>query len=765
MGVAEVPQGTRRPGGWGGVARAVPAAVGGAARSRRRRLGAAGHFHRHDHRHRSGRAGPPDSGGAGRGHQRADAGAAIDGVERLRDFQRSGPGHRPLQGQREPDRIRHRRTSRHPAAVERNLQRRHCHDAGRDHRDPDRHRRPDRRADDDRGANLGPRHVHDRQSGVPRPRSRAPPELAARRRSEPGRLDHRRHHRDEPADHAGDGRVRQLRRDRRRGVRGRGYGQQQRHHQHGRDPGDPRGDEQLHRGVRTQHRAANQCGHQVRRAAVFRQSLDLHPTRGPQFQHPRQRAPRAAEADCAVLHRRRHVRRAGGVAWRREAQADLLLLHARDVEHEAGGDTEHQADADRGGTQRRFLADHPDQRHAVLHPRPAAQWRLQPDRGWPGVLPGQRDPRRSHRPARPRLREPVPDSELLRHQRQQPAVQLRRYRRPEGVPVARPGDPRSQLHGQRPNLGQVPALAPESRGDDRDVWHQLQLESFSRSICPEGRRGDRQLHQDDDPAARERDVVRVSEHAGGRAGRHHARSDLEAAARAQRAGCAGLALHDADAQSTRPVSAADVHRRAGDTAQRRVGRAVSHRCHRPAMESPEQRDMDGRAASREGRHLLRAQRQQRGLQRDLLLGLPRFHVEQHDRGPESVQHESPLRERAARVLHDLLREQHASVPRRPAVESRMVHPGFVEGPIEPDAGARRALRVGHPVAPARGRVEGLQPAARRARGGMARRAPTIQRAIPSCTSRSAPRRPPRAPPRRGSRRIRSPGSCCRIPSR
>ena len=135
-----------------------------------------------------------------------------------------------------------------------------------------------------------------------------------------------------------------------------------------------------------------------------------------------------------------HDRRAGGAARRREAQADLLLLHARDVEHEAGGDPEHQADADRGGTQRRFLADDADQRHAVLHPRPAAERRLQSDRGRPGVLPGQRDSRRSHRPARPRLREPVPDSELLRHQRQQPAVQLRRYRRPEGVPVARSGD-------------------------------------------------------------------------------------------------------------------------------------------------------------------------------------------------------------------------------------------------------------------------------------------------------------------------------------
>ncbi len=123
---------------------------------------------------------------------------------------------------------------------------------------------------------------------------------------------------------------------------------------------------------------------------------------------------------------------------------------------------EHQADADRGGTQRRFLADHADQRHAVLHPGPAAQRRLQSDRGWPGVLPGQRHPRRSHRPARPRLREPVPDSELLRRQRQQPAVQLRRYRRPEGVPVARSGDARSQLHGQRSRVGQVPALAAES---------------------------------------------------------------------------------------------------------------------------------------------------------------------------------------------------------------------------------------------------------------------------------------------------------------
>ena len=258
---------------------------------------------------------------------------------------------------------------------------------------------------------------------------------------------------------------------------------------------------------------------------------------------------------------------------------------------------EHQADADRGGTHRRFLADDADQRHAVLHPGPAAQRGLQSDRGRPGVLPGQRHSRRSHRPARPRLREPVPGAELLRHQRQQPAVQLRRHRRPERVPDARSGDDRSQLHGQRPGVGQVPALAPESRGDDRDVRHQLQLEPLPRPIRAERGCGHRQLHQDDDQAARERDVVRVSEHAGGRAGRHDARSDREAAARAQRAGCAGLALQHADAQSTQPVSAADVHRCAGDAAQRRVGRAVPHRCHRPALESPEQRDVDGRAAS------------------------------------------------------------------------------------------------------------------------------------------------------------------------
>ena len=161
-----------------------------------------------------------------------------------------------------------------------------------------------------------------------------------------------------------------------------------------------------------------------------------------------------AEADCAVLHRRRHVRRAGGVARRRKAQADLLLLHARDVEHEAGGDPEHQADADRGGTHWRFLADHTDERHAVLHQGPAAQRRLQPDRGRPGVLPGQRHPRRSHRPlGRAFLNMfPLPNFFDI-------SVSNRQYNFadtdvPEGVADARPGDPRSQLHRQRPRLGQ-----------------------------------------------------------------------------------------------------------------------------------------------------------------------------------------------------------------------------------------------------------------------------------------------------------------------
>ena len=160
------------------------------------------------------------------------------------------------------------------------------------------------------------------------------------------RPDHRRHHRHQPANHAGHGRVRQLHRDRRRGLFRRRYGQQQRHHQHGRHPGDPGGDEQLHRGVRTQHRAADQRRHQVGRAEVLRQPLDLHPSRGTQFQYPRERASRAAETDCAVLHRRRNDRRTGGPARHREAQADLLLLHAGDVGHEAAVEPQHEADAD-----------------------------------------------------------------------------------------------------------------------------------------------------------------------------------------------------------------------------------------------------------------------------------------------------------------------------------------------------------------------------------------------------------------------------------
>ena len=68
----------------------------------------------------------------------------------------------------------------------------------------------------------------------------------------------------------------------------------------------------------------------------------------------------------------------------------------------------------------------------------------------------------------------------------------------------------------------------------------------------------------------------------------------------------------------------------------------------------------------------------------------------------------------------------------------MVHPGFVEGPIEPDAGARRALRVGHPVAPARGRLEGLQPAARRARGRDGSPRPTTPRRNPGLRAGRCP---------------------------
>ena len=60
-------------------------------------------------------------------------------------------------------------------------------------------------------------------------------------------------------------------------------------------------------------------------------------------------------------------------------------------------------------------------------------------------------------------------------------------------------------------------------------------------------------------------------------------------------------------------------------------------------------------------------------------------------------------------------EQHAAVPRRRAVEPGMVRAGFLEGSQQPDARARCALRVGHAVAPAGLGMEGLQPAARRAR--------------------------------------------------
>ena len=73
---------------------------------------------------------------------------------------------------------------------------------GRLDRNADREGRPDRRADDDRGAHVGARHVHHRHAGVARPRPGAAPELAAWRRSQHRRPDHRRHHRHEPADHA-----------------------------------------------------------------------------------------------------------------------------------------------------------------------------------------------------------------------------------------------------------------------------------------------------------------------------------------------------------------------------------------------------------------------------------------------------------------------------------------------------------------------------------------------------------------------------------
>ena len=111
------------------------------------------------------------------------------------------------------------------------------------------------------------------------------------------------------------------------------------------------------------------------------------------------------------------------------------------------------------------------------------------------------------------------------------------------------------------------------------------------------------------------------------------------------------------------------------------------------------------------RHLLRVQHQQRRLQRELFFRLSRLHLEHHDRGAEPVQHQSSLRQRAARVLHHLLGEQHAAVPWRRAVEPGMVRAGFVEGPLQPHARIGHALLLGNAVAPAGLGMAGLQPAA------------------------------------------------------
>ena len=163
-------------------------------------------------------------------------------------------------------------------------------------------------------------------------------------------------------------------------------GQQQRHHEHGRDPGDPRRDEQLHRGVRPQHGPADQRRHQVGRAAVFRQPLDLHPSRSVELEHARQRAPRPAQADCPLLHGRRYDRRSGGAARRRKDETHLLLLHPRKVGHDAGGDGQHEADADSGRAHRRLLADDADERHAFFIKRSSAPGRVQCDHRRPGML-------------------------------------------------------------------------------------------------------------------------------------------------------------------------------------------------------------------------------------------------------------------------------------------------------------------------------------------------------------------------------------------
>ena len=97
-----------------------------------------------------------------------------------------------------------------------------------------------------------------------------------------------------------------------------------------------------------------------------------------------------------VLHRRRHVRRAGGVAGRRKAQA-TFFFYAREMWNTKQAATPNTKQMPTGGTHRRFLADHTDERHAVLHRDPLRSGACSTTAGGPGCFPA-RHPRRSHQP-------------------------------------------------------------------------------------------------------------------------------------------------------------------------------------------------------------------------------------------------------------------------------------------------------------------------------------------------------------------------------
>ena len=202
MGAAEVPQ-ERRPGGSRGVARGV--AGGGGAVARIRRLASA------QQAISTGtitgivqdEQGLPVPGARSRSPTARRASGADD-VQRHRHLQRGRRWHRALHRPRQPERVRapsreltstcSRTRPTTPGTLTLRAGMTETLTVKAD---------PIARADDDRRSHLRARHVDDRHPRVARPRSCAPPQLAARGRSQHQRLDYRRHHRHEPADDAG----------------------------------------------------------------------------------------------------------------------------------------------------------------------------------------------------------------------------------------------------------------------------------------------------------------------------------------------------------------------------------------------------------------------------------------------------------------------------------------------------------------------------------------------------------------------------------